>query len=63
MKKIVSRSDQIPPTTDRVDSELITILSKASPIINYIPFNVDPQRKYYKERQEYYSRLGMNLPA
>jgi len=61
MKKLVLYSDQIPPATDKIDSELVTILGKSSPIIGYIPSSADPQRKYYNERQEYYSRLGMNL--
>lgn len=61
MKKLVLYSDQIPSVADKIDKELVTILGKSNPIIGYIPSNADPQRKYYNERQEYYSRLGMDL--
>lgn len=61
MKKFVLYSDQIPSVADKIDKELVTILGKSNPIIGYIPSNADPQRKYYNERQEYYSRLGMDL--
>lgn len=60
MKKLVLYSDQIPSVADKIDKELVTILGKSNPIIGYIPSNADPQRKYYNERQEYYSRLGMD---
>lgn len=61
MKKLVLYSDQIASVADKIDKELVTILGKSNPIIGYIPSNADPQRKYYKERQAYYSRLGMDL--
>jgi len=61
MKKLVMYSDQIPPLADGIDKELIALLSKSNPIIGYIPSNADPQRKYYKERQSYYSRMNMDL--
>ncbi len=61
MKKLVLYSDQIPPLADEVDKELIALLGKSSPIIGYIPSVADPPRKYYKERQAYYSRMGMDL--
>lgn len=56
MKKLVLYSDQIPSVADKIDKELITILAKTNPIIDYIPSSADLQRKYYNERQEYYSR-------
>ena len=61
MKKLVLYSDQIPPLADDVDKELIALLGKSSPVIGYIPSNADPPRKYYKERQAYYSRMEMDL--
>jgi dipeptidase E len=61
MKKLVMYSDQIPSLTDKIDKELITLLAKSNPIVGYIPSNADPQRKYYKERQSYYSQMGMDL--
>jgi len=61
MKKLVLYSDQIPSTSERIDNELVTLLGKSNPIIGYIPSRADPQRKYYKERQEYYSRLSMDF--
>ena len=44
-----------------MDKELIALIGKSSPIIGYIPSIADPPRKYYKERQAYYSRMGMDL--
>ncbi|MFC2044922.1 Type 1 glutamine amidotransferase-like domain-containing protein [Chloroflexota bacterium] len=61
MKKLVLYSEQIPSVSDTIDEELVTLLGKSNPIVGYIPSNADPQRKYYKERQAYYSRLGMDL--
>ncbi len=61
MKKLVLYSDQIPSVSDKIDKELVTLLGKSNPIIGYIPSKADPQRKYYNERQVYYSRLGMDL--
>jgi dipeptidase E len=61
MKNLVLYSDQIPPLADEVDKELITLLGKPNLRIGYIPSSADPQRNYYKERQAYYSRMGMDL--
>lgn len=61
MKKLILYSDQIPPLADKIDRELISLLPKLNPIIGYIPSNADPPRKYFKERQAYYSRMGMDL--
>jgi len=61
MKKLVLYSDQIPYISEKTDKELVNLLDKSNPITGYIPSFADPQRKYYKERQAYYSRLGMNL--
>ena len=61
MKKLILYSDQIPSIAGEIDKELVTMLGKPNPIIGYIPSSTDPQRKYYKERQAYYSRLGMDL--
>jgi len=61
MKKLVLYSNQIPPLADKIDRELIILLAKSNPIIGYIPPNADPTRKYFKERQAYYSRMDMDL--
>ena len=61
MKKLILYSDQIPYISEKIDKELVTLLDKSNPIIDYIPSCADPQRKYYRDRQAYYSRLGMNL--
>jgi dipeptidase E len=61
MKKLVMYSDQIPPLADKIDKELVTLLGKSKPVVGFIPSRADPQRKYYKERQSYYSRMGMDL--
>lgn len=61
MKKLVLYSDQIPSVADKIDKELVALLSKSNPTIGYIPSCADPQRKYYDERRAYYSRLDMDL--
>jgi dipeptidase E len=61
MKKLVMYSDQIPSIADKIDKELKTLLVKSNPIVGYIPSNADPQRRYYRERQAYYSRMGVEL--
>lgn len=61
MKKLVLYSDQISPLSDKIDTELIALLNKASPVVGFIPSKADPHRKYYKERQAYYKRIGMDL--
>jgi dipeptidase E len=61
VKKLVLYSDQIPPLADDVDKELATLVGIFNPKIGYISSRADPQRKYYRERQAYYSRIGMDL--
>ena len=61
MKKLALYSDQIPSISDAIDNELIALIGKPEPVIGYIPSNAAPQRKYYQERQAYYSRMGMDL--
>jgi dipeptidase E len=61
VKKLVLYSDQISPLSDKIDTELIALFNKSSPVVGFIPSKSDPQRKYYKERQAYYKRIGMDL--
>lgn len=61
MKKLVMYSDQIPPLADQIDKELLSLIAKPNPVVGYIPSKADPERSYYKARQDYYSRLGMDL--
>jgi dipeptidase E len=61
VKNLVLYSNQIPPLADKIDEELTALLPNSKPIVGYIPSNSDPQRKYYRERQAYYSRMDMDL--
>lgn len=61
MKKLVLYSDQIPPLTNKIDSELKTLFNKTNPKIGFIPSSSDPERKYYKERKAFYYQLNMDL--
>jgi dipeptidase E len=61
MKNLVLYSDQIYPLAEKIDKELLNLLPKKHPHIGYIPSMSDPQRKYYKERQSYYNRIGVDL--
>ena len=61
MKRLVLYSDQIPPTADEIDKELIALSPNPKPIIGYVPSSADPPRRYFRERQAYYSRMGMDL--
>jgi len=61
MKKLVLYSDQIPPLTDKIDNELKTLFGIPDPMIGFIPSSSDPERKYYKDRQDFYKSLGMDL--
>ncbi|MFC1953750.1 Type 1 glutamine amidotransferase-like domain-containing protein, partial [Chloroflexota bacterium] len=61
MKKLVLYSDQIKHLSKKIDSALIKLLDKSKPKIGYIPSSADPKRKHYAARQEYYSRIDMEL--
>ena len=61
MKKLVLYSDQIPTLLDTIDKELLALFDKPNPLIGFIPATADHERRYYKDRQEYYSRIGIEL--
>jgi dipeptidase E len=59
MKKLVFYSDQVVGRSDEIDKELLNLLDKKNPKIAYIPSCSDTTRKYYKQKVEYYGRLGI----
>lgn len=61
MKKLVLYSDQIPPLSDEIDTELKKLFDKTNPRIGFIPSASDPERRYYTECKSFYYRLGMSL--
>ena len=61
MKKLVLYSDQIPPLTNEIDTELKKLLNRPNPRIAFIPASSDPERNYYTERKNFYSELGMEM--
>ena len=58
---LVLYSDQMHPETAAVDGRLLDLIGRDRPRIGYIPSCSDPGRRYFQERQEYYSRLGITL--
>ena len=61
MKKLVLYSDQIPPLTNEIDTELKKLLNRLNPRIAFTPASSDPERNYYTERKNFYSELGMEM--
>jgi dipeptidase E len=61
MRKLVLYSDQVPGLSDKIDLELLTLFDKPNPVIGYIPSAADNERRYFRDRQEYYSRIGIEL--
>ncbi|HEY95560.1 MAG TPA: type 1 glutamine amidotransferase-like domain-containing protein [Dehalococcoidia bacterium] len=61
MKKLVLYSDQIPPLSNEIDTELKKLFDKANPRIAFIPSSSDPERSYFQECKSFYYQLGMDL--
>lgn len=59
--KIVLHSDQsLELTADHDRSALRGLTGKREPRIGYIPSAPDPRRRYFREREAYYQRLGFS---
>ena len=59
--KLVLYSDQISPLTDAVDARLLELLPAPPVTIGYIPSAPDRKRLWFRQRIEYYARLGISL--
>lgn len=59
--QLVLYSDQVSPTTRRIDTHLLDLIGKHHPKIGYLPANADPARQYYQACADYYHALGITL--
>jgi dipeptidase E len=59
--RLVLYSDQVNPTTRRIDAQLLDLIGKANPKVGFLPANADPTRQYYRACATYYQPLGVNL--
>lgn len=61
MVNLVMYSDQFIPENDKVDARLLDLFTERGQQIGYVPSGPEPDRRFYRERQEYYARLGLDL--
>lgn len=54
-------SDQIRPTTSLLDERMLDLIGRDRPTIGYLPSSSDPERKWYRECQNYYAQCGADL--
>lgn len=58
--RLVLYSDQIEGVTDPIDARLFAMLPEA-PTIGYLPSCPDPERNWFRAREQYYGRFGAKL--
>lgn len=61
MLNLVMYSDQVIPENEKVDTHLLGLLAERGRRIGYVPSGPEPDRRFYKEKQSYYSKLGLDL--
>lgn len=61
MVSLVMYSDQVIPENEKVDARLLNLLAGRGQQIGYVPSGPEPDRRFYRERQEYYARLDLDL--
>ncbi|MCA9129230.1 MAG: Type 1 glutamine amidotransferase-like domain-containing protein [Planctomycetales bacterium] len=61
MVSLVMYSDQVIPENNKVDARLLDLLAGRGKHIGYVPSGPEPDRRYYRERQDYYSKLDLDL--
>ena len=63
MSKLVLYSDQILPAAKDVDERMFALIGRDRPNIGYLPSSSDPERKWFRACQDYYShyRIGLDL--
>lgn len=62
-RKLVFYSDQLIPANRRIDQHLLELLGKERPRLGYIPAQGDLQRRYYRDRIDYYAHWGITIPV
>lgn len=61
MVSLVMYSDQVIPENDKVDARLLDLMAGRGRRIGYVPSGPEPDRRFYRERQAYYSKLDLDL--
>lgn len=61
MYKLVFYSDQILPEGKEMDEHMLELLGMKQPVVGYISSASDPERKWFLERQKYYSQYNIDL--
>jgi dipeptidase E len=61
MMRLVMYSDQVIPENDKVDARLLDLLAERGQHIGYVPSGPESDRRFYRERQNYYAKLGLDL--
>ena len=56
---IIFYSDQVIPENERLDKRIFEISGKDRPKLAYIPSASDANRKYFKDKCEYYKKYGI----
>lgn len=61
MVSLVMYSDQVIPENEKVNARLLNLMSGRGPRIGYVPSGPEPDRRFYRERQDYYAKLDLDL--
>lgn len=61
MVRLVMYSDQIIPDNDKVDAHLLYLLAGRGHRIGYVASGPEPDRRFYRQRREYYAKLDLDL--
>ena len=54
-------SDQIIPENDKVDAHLLYLLAGHGHSIGYVASGPKPDRRFYRQRRDYYANLDLDL--
>lgn len=61
MVRLVMYSDQIIPENDKVDAHLLYLLAGRGHRIGYVASGPEPDRRFYRQRRDYYAKLDLDL--
>ena len=61
MQRLAMYSDQVIPENNKVDARLLELMSAGEGRIGYVPSGPEPDRRFFRERRTYYSRLDLDL--
>lgn len=61
MASMVMYSDQVIPANEKVDTRMLELMAGRGRRIGYVPSGPEPDRRFYREKQAYYAKLGLDL--